>query len=70
MLVNTPALLTDVRLDTKATKLVSKKEKEEVIVLFLAVLHMLANRLADVEQGDAFGDILVTPTDTAEVISQ
>lgn len=39
---------------------VSKKEKEEVIVLFLAVLHMLANRLADVEQGDAFGDITVT----------
>lgn len=39
---------------------VSKKEKEEVIVLFLAVLHMLANRLADVEQGDMFGDIIVT----------
>jgi len=39
---------------------VSKKEKEEVIVLFLAVLHMLANRLADVEQGDAFGDITVS----------
>lgn len=39
---------------------ISKKEKEEVIVLFLAVLHMLANRLADVEQGDMFGDIVVT----------
>ncbi len=39
---------------------VSKKDKEEVIVLFLAVLHMLANRLADVEQGEQFGDIIVT----------
>lgn len=39
---------------------VTKKEKEEVIVLFLAILHMLANRLADVEQGDMFGDIVVT----------
>jgi segregation and condensation protein A len=48
---------------------VSKKEKEEVIVLFLAVLHMLANRLADVEQGDAFGDIVVTPPNNAEPIS-
>lgn len=39
---------------------ISKKDKEEVIVLFLAVLHMLANRLADVEQGDMFGDMVIT----------
>jgi segregation and condensation protein A len=39
---------------------VSKKDQHEVIVLFLAVLHMLANRIADVEQGDTFGDIIVT----------
>ncbi len=37
----------------------NKKGKEEVIVLFLAVLHMLANRLASVEQGDMFGEITV-----------
>ena len=43
---------------------VSKKEKEEVIVLFLAVLHMLANRLAEVEQGDMFGDITVSRSET------
>ncbi len=48
---------------------VSRKEKEEVIVLFLAVLHMLANRLAEVEQGDVFGDIVVTPPNTAELLS-
>jgi segregation and condensation protein A len=39
---------------------VSKKDQQEVIVMFLAVLHMLANRIADVEQGDMFGDIIVT----------
>lgn len=36
-------------------------EKQEVIVLFLAVLHMLSNHLAAAEQTDAFGDIVVTP---------
>ena len=39
---------------------VSKKERGEMIVLFLAVLHMLANRLAEVEQSDQFGDIVVS----------
>jgi segregation and condensation protein A len=38
---------------------VSKKEKGEIIVLFLAVLHMLANKSANVEQAGAFGDIVV-----------
>lgn len=33
------------------------KNRNEVIVLFLAVLHMLANRLMHAEQGDTFGDI-------------
>lgn len=37
----------------------SRKERGEIIVLFLAVLHMLANRLADVEQNGQFGDIVV-----------
>lgn len=35
----------------------SSKNRQEVIVLFLAVLHMLANRLMHAEQGDTFGDI-------------
>ncbi len=35
----------------------SSKNRNEVIVLFLAVLHMLANRLMHAEQGDTFGDI-------------
>ena len=36
--------------------------KQEVIVSFLAILHMLANKMADVEQGDQFGDILIKKT--------
>ena len=36
-----------------------KHERGEIIVLFLAVLHMLSNRLADVEQNAHFGDIVV-----------
>lgn len=39
---------------------ISKKDQQEVIVMFLAVLHMLANKLASVEQGEAFGDIIVS----------
>jgi len=42
---------------------VGKKEKEEVIVMFLAVLHMLSGRLAEVEQGEQFGDIVISSTD-------
>ncbi len=38
----------------------SKAQKQEVIVLFLAVLHLLANRLAVVDQEDQFGDITVS----------
>lgn len=37
----------------------NKEQRGEIIVMFLAVLHMLANRLAEVEQNDAFGDIVV-----------
>ena len=38
----------------------SRSEKQEVIVLFLAILHLLANRLASVDQEDQFGDITVS----------
>ncbi len=38
----------------------SKGEKQEVIVMFLAILHLLANRLASVDQEDQFGDITVS----------
>lgn len=40
----------------------SKHEKGEIIVMFLAVLHMLANRLASVEQTGQFSDIIVSST--------
>jgi segregation and condensation protein A len=43
-----------------------KHEKEEVIVMFLAVLHMLANQIVSVEQGDTFGDIILTHQDAGE----
>lgn len=42
---------------------VSKEQKHEVIVLFLAVLHLLANRLAHVEQDGDFGEITVMHPD-------
>lgn len=38
----------------------SVKEKQEVIVMFLAILHLLAGRLAEVDQEEQFGDILVS----------
>lgn len=42
---------------------VAREQKEEVIVLFLAVLHMLANRIADVDQSEQFGEIKITATE-------
>lgn len=39
---------------------VSRSDRQEIVVLFLAVLHLLANRLASVEQEDQFGDIVVS----------
>lgn len=35
------------------------RDRKEVVVLFLAVLHMLSNRLAEAEQDGAFGEIIV-----------
>lgn len=46
------------------------KDRQEVIVLFLAVLHMLANRLAEVEQGNTFGDIIVKSTNNESVTNK
>lgn len=40
-----------------------EEEKAEIVVLFLAVLHMLANRLASVDQGGDFGEIKVMPNE-------
>ncbi|PIT93030.1 MAG: hypothetical protein COU06_02100 [Candidatus Harrisonbacteria bacterium CG10_big_fil_rev_8_21_14_0_10_38_8] len=39
---------------------VGAHERQEIIVSFLAVLHMLANKMAIVEQNDEFGDIIIT----------
>jgi len=36
-----------------------EEDKQEIVVLFLAVLHMLANRLAEVEQTEDFGEIWI-----------
>ena len=40
-----------------------KKNRNEVIVLFLAVLHMLANKLLTAEQGNTFSDITLTKSE-------
>jgi chromatin segregation and condensation protein Rec8/ScpA/Scc1 (kleisin family) len=45
-------------------------DQQEVIVMFLAVLHMLANKLASVEQGEAFGDIIVKKSDQETAAEQ
>lgn len=42
-----------------------KHEKQEIIVLFLAVLHMLAARTLNVEQSDMFSDIVVRKQEQA-----
>ncbi len=42
------------------------KNRNEIIVLFLAVLHMLANRLMHAEQGDTFGDIKLKRSEQKE----
>lgn len=36
-----------------------QKTRNEVIVLFLAILHLLKDRLINVEQGDRFSDIVI-----------
>jgi segregation and condensation protein A len=41
----------------------SAAEKQEVIVMFLAVLHMLSGRLADATQEGMFGDIIIKKQD-------
>lgn len=40
-------------------KAVSGKTKIEIIVSFLALLHLLRERIVKVEQGDMFGDIIL-----------
>ncbi|MDP3901366.1 MAG: segregation/condensation protein A [bacterium] len=39
--------------------LTQAKPKQEIIVLFLALLHLTKDRVIKVEQGDQFGDIIV-----------
>ena len=38
--------------------------KSELVVLFLAVLHLVRQRFADVEQGESFGDLTVATKTT------
>ncbi len=39
-----------------------QKTRNEVIVLFLAILHLLKDRIINVEQGDRFSDIVIQKT--------
>ncbi|PIR87285.1 MAG: hypothetical protein COU11_01310 [Candidatus Harrisonbacteria bacterium CG10_big_fil_rev_8_21_14_0_10_49_15] len=39
------------------------EQRNEIVVLFLAVLHMLANRMADVDQEGQFGEIRIRRTE-------
>lgn len=41
-------------------KTLHKGEKKEIIVLFLAVLHLIKQELVEVEQHGSFGDILIS----------
>jgi len=43
----------------KFNKLTSEKSRAEVVVMFLAVLHLLANQLINIEQKNRFSDIII-----------
>lgn len=44
----------------KFEELAEKKSRSEIIVLFLALLHLLAKQTVKVEQGKRFSDIIIT----------
>jgi chromatin segregation and condensation protein Rec8/ScpA/Scc1 (kleisin family) len=44
-------------INTSFSKMVDKKEKIDVIINFLAILHMFKDRLIAVEQDNEFGEI-------------
>lgn len=46
-------------LEESFKKLAAGKSKKEVIVYFLAILHLLKDRLVNVEQNQQFGDIIL-----------
>lgn len=47
-----------------------EKNRTEIVVLFLAVLHLLKDKLIHVEQTSQFGDILLKKTDGTQSDSQ
>ncbi len=44
-------------------KLTSEKSRAEIVVMFLAVLHLLANQLINIEQKNRFEDIIIGKRD-------
>jgi len=46
----------------KFSHVVSKKSKEEIVVLFLALLHLLRDNQLSAQQADTFGDITIQKT--------
>lgn len=52
------------RIDNKLTssfnEIVSGREKKEIIVMFLALLHLLKDNMVNIEQSGGFGDITIT----------
>ena len=49
--------------ETSFKKLSGSKTREEIIVVFLAILHLARERLVSLEQGKHFGEILVRSKD-------
>lgn len=47
------------------SKLRQNGSREEVVVLFLAILHLIKDQLVSVEQDDRFGDILIAKNGTS-----
>lgn len=45
--------------ELKFSGIAKDKSKQEVIVLFLAILHLLKDRLVSIEQSGAFSDIII-----------
>ena len=52
-------IISRVEMTMKFNELAEKKPKNEIIVLFLALLHLLNNQIIKVEQKEGFSDIII-----------
>jgi segregation and condensation protein A len=43
----------------KFTEIVNQNDKEDIIITFLAILHLIKEKIIEVEQKDIFGELII-----------